>query len=261
LYVSVGDDAVAKIAPDGTQIRWTTAQSPNGHKILPDGTHLLCVAGAVLHLAANGKQLAQVASSWNGKPLLGPNDITLDGKGGFYFSDPAGSRENPVGAVYFVDRVASDAKVRMVAGGMWVPNGLVLSPDGKKLYVAETVPNRILWFAVRPDGGLGPLNVFATLPQTDKTDGPDGLAVDTQGNLYVAHLGMTAVQVLAPSGVLLRSLPAGAYDASNLAWGGPRADQLFITGAIGHRKNTAGRVFRLDVKGARGVTPLLAPTK
>jgi gluconolactonase len=254
LFVSHGTDSVSKITPEGRQSLWLKTEKPNGHKILPDGTHLLCVAGAVLHLDADGKVLGKAASAWNGVPLRAPNDLTLDDRGGFYFTDPAGSRESPIGAVYYVDR---ERQVRLVAGGLWVPNGLVLSPDRKRLYVAETLPNRVLWFEVQADGKLGPMNVFAELPRRDRTEGPDGLAVDSKGNLYVAHLGTTAVQVFSSRGKLLRTLPAGNFDASNLVWGGPKLSQLYITGSFGPRNDSPGRVYRLDLKGVRGISSLL----
>ena len=83
------------------------------------------------------------------------------------------------------------------------------------------------------------------------------MAIDRKGNLYVAHLGMTAVHVLSPSGELIRTLPAGNYDASNVVFGGPNGGQLFITGSLGRRYQSAGRVFRLDLEGVEGVSPLL----
>ena len=78
--------------------------APNGHKILEDGTHLVCDKGAVLHLDADGKRLADASSECDGKPLRNPNDLTIDPKGGFYFTDPGGSSlKNPIGTVHYVD--------------------------------------------------------------------------------------------------------------------------------------------------------------
>ena len=142
----------------------------------------------------------------------------------------------------------------MSAGGMRVPNGLVLAPDGRILYVAETVPNRILSFPVISPGRLGPVSVFATLPAREGHQAePDGLAVDTKGNLYVAHLGTSMVRVFDKSGKAYRDLPGGNYDVSNLVFGGPKRNRLFITGSVGHRSNTEGRVFRLELPGVTGL--------
>ena len=248
---------VSRVTPKGEQTIWAETSGANGHKVLPDGTHLLCVPGdrAVLHLDADGKVLRKASSECDGQPLRAPNDLTLDRKGGFYFTDPGGSRTAPVGTVHYVDRAG---KTHLVAGGMWVPNGLVLSRDGTVLYVAETLPNRIVKFPVEPDGMLGPMEFFADLPSRQGHQAePDGLALDTDGNLYVAHLGMEAVQVLDPSGRLIRTLPAGNYDASNLVFGGPDGDELYITGAIGHRSRAPGRVYRLALPGVKGISSLL----
>ena len=247
---------VIRLTPGGRSSTWLQA-SANGHKVLPDSTHLVCSPGrhAVLHVSADGKILAEAASECDGRPLRAPNDITLDRHGGFYFSDPGGSREMPIGTVCYG---VSGGVSRLAAGGMRVPNGLVLSPDGSALYVAETVPNRILKFDVRSPGVLGPMEIFARLPGRDGHDAsPDGLAVDSEGNVYAAHLGTSTVRVLNPNGKLVRTLPAGNYDASNLVFGGPDLSQLFITGSTGHRRNTPGRVYRLDLEGVRGVSSLM----
>jgi gluconolactonase len=247
---------VSRVTPQGEQSIWLETTGANGHKVRPDGTHLLCVPGehSVLHLDAEGSTLRKLTGG-RGEPLRAPNDLTLDRKGGFYFSDPGGSREAPIGTVHYVD---SEWKTHLVAGGMWVPNGLVLSPTGTILYVSETVPNRIVKFPVLPGGRLGPMDFFADLPAREGHEAaPDGLAVDTKGNLYVAHLGMTAVQVLSPGGKLIRTLPAGNYDASNLVFGGPALHALYVTGSIGHRSRAPGRVYRLELPGVKGVSSLL----
>jgi gluconolactonase len=248
-------DSVTRIAPGGSQSIWARAPGVNGHKVLPDGTHLLCTTGAVLHLSPRGDLLGTASSECNGAPLRAPNDLTLDRQGGFYFTDPGGSREAPIGTVHYVD---SGGKTHLTAGDMRVPNGLVLSLDGKTLYVAETVPNRIVKFSVSPGGKLGGLEEFAALPSRPGHQAePDGLAIDASGNLYVAHLGMEAIQVISPEGALRMSLPAGNYDASNLVFGGPGLKQLYISGSIGHRSKAPGRVFRLDLPQVVGVSSLL----
>ena len=257
LFVSHGTSFVSKIDQRGNVRLWLEAEKPNGHKILADGTHLLCVKGAILHLDERGKILGKAVERCNGIPLRAPNDITLAPRGGFYFTDPGGSRNAPVGTVHFVDAAG---RTHLVAGGLWVPNGLVHSPNGRILYVAETVPNRVLWFSVRANGKLGPVNIFCELPSKSGVQAePDGLAVDDAGNLYVAHLGMSSVQVIAPSGKMVKSLPAGNFDASNLAFGGHNMNDLYVTGSIGHRRNSPGRVFKLSLKSVKGMSSL--PTR
>ena len=254
LFVSHGKSSVAKINRKGQVQPWLHVEKPNGHKILPDGTHLLCVKSAILHVSSDGSVIRKVSTECNGLPLRAPNDITLADQG-FYFTDPGGSRDSPIGSVHFVDK---EGRTHLVANGLWVPNGLVRSLDGRILYVAETVPNRILWYRIKSDGTLGPINILCDLPSKEGVQAePDGLAIDADGNIYVAHLGMAAVQVVAASGTLVKTLPAGNSDASNLVFGGPRMSDLYITGSLGHRTNSPGRVFKLTLPSVQGVSSLL----
>jgi gluconolactonase len=247
------------VTSDGKTAVWASTPAPNGHKILADGTHLVCDKGAVLHLDANGKRLKDASSECDGKPLRVPNDLTIDPKGGFYFTDPGGSDvKNPIGTVHYVD---PQGKTHRIADGLAFPNGIVLRPDGKTLVVGESGHNRVLSFDVLSPGKLGPRKVFATLPskQGDQVDNaPDGMALDEAGNLFVAHYGMHTVQVLSPEGKLLRSYPGGNLTTSNVAFAGPNMDQLYITGALADEKASKGALWRLDLKGVRGLK-LLRP--
>jgi gluconolactonase len=248
-------EGIFQLTPEGQLLDWIRdpAAGFHGHKITADGSHLVCASrkGAVWRIRASGEFLDLAASECEGKPLREPNDITLDRRhGGFYFTDPGGSRTEPAGSVYYTGR---DGITRRAAGALRVPNGLVIDPSDRFLYVAETAPNRILRFPIRAPGELGPLEVFANLPAREGHQAaPDGLAVDETGRLYVAHLGTGIVLVLSPKGALVDRLPGGNYDVSNLVFGGPRLNSLYITGSIGHRSNTEGRVYRLDLRGVRG---------
>lgn len=244
------------VGADGQATLWAKTGAPNGHKILADGTHLVCDGSqhAVLHLDKDGKILGKASAECDGQPLRAPNDLTLDPKGGFYFTDPGGSDEkNPIGTVHYVD---AKGKTHLVAQGLAFPNGVVLRPDGKSLLVCESKYNHILVYAVIAPGKLGEKKVFADLPTKsgDQIDNqPDGICLDRDGNLYVAHYGMHQVQVLSPAGKLLRRYPGGNLTTSNVAFGGANLDQLYITGAIGEEKTTPGGLFRLDLKGVRGL--------
>src|SRR5262249_27802114 len=200
------------------------------------------------HLDADGKILDVAASQSEGKPLIEPNDLTLDLKGGFYFTDSGGSREQSVGSIHYVD---AQGNTHAAARGLHFPNGIVLRPDGKTLLVSESLRNRILSYDVLSPGRLGPMTVLATLPakQSGQIDNrPDGMCLDQHGNLYVAHYGMRMVAVLSRKGRLIRQFPAGALTASNVAFGGPKMDQLFITGGLGLPGQSEGALFRLDVR-------------
>ena len=261
-YISWGK-SITKFSLDGKNSVWAETGAPNGHKILADGTHLVCDAShhAVLHLSADGKMLKHAAKEFDGQPLLGPNDLTLDtANGGFYFSDPGNSgRESLVGRAHYVDMAG---KVHLVDKGLAYPNGIVLSADGKKLYLAESQFNRVFVYEVKSPGKVGARKLFADLPKHASGDymqsQPDGMCLDTAGNLYVAHYGMKQVQVLDPSGKLIRQYDGGNVTTSNVAFGSPKHDQLFITGGIG-KESGEGGLFRIDL-GVKGLV-ILPPAK
>src|SRR5262249_23243581 len=115
-----------------------------------------------------------------------------------------------------------------------------------------------LVYEVLAPGKLGPMRVFADLPakEGEQVDNqPDGMCLDAEGNLYVAHYGMRQVQVLSPEGKLLHRYPAGNLTTSNVAFGGPDMDQLYVTGGLGKEAGPGG-VFRLDLKGVHGLVIL-----
>jgi len=261
-YIS-WDKTITRFELDGKHAPWAETGAPNGHKILADGTHLVCDASqhAVLHLSAEGKPLPHASKECDGKPHRGPNDLTLDtASGGFYFSDPGGSSlEKPIGTIHYVDKAG---KTTLLDEGLCFPNGIVLVPGGKKLYLAESQKNRVLVYDVTAPGNVGEPKVFAELPKKDAAKGqidnqPDGMCLDAAGNLYVAHYGMKQVQVLDPTGKLIRQYDGGNVTTSNVAFGGSQHNQLFITGGVGPEAGEGG-LFRIDL-GVKGL--IILPPK
>lgn len=260
-YVSWAD-TITQFTLDGQNKVWAKTGAPNGHKILADGTHLVCDASrhAVLKLDADGKELPPASTECDGKQLRGPNDLTLDtANGGFYFTDPGDSGiQHPIGTVHYVDKAG---KTHLCAGGYAYSNGIVLTPDGKTLYVAESQANKVWRYAVLSPGKLSERTLFADLPKKEGEqidNQPDGMCVDAAGNLYVAHYGMKQVQALSPEGKLLARYAGGNMTTSNVAFGGPGHDQLFVTGGLGAEAGGGG-VFRLDLK-VKGLV-ILPPKK
>ena len=137
-----------------------------------------------------------LADSYDGKPLLKPNDLIVDTKGGIYFSDQkpkpgkGGEQADPT-AHSRLFYLRHDGKLTVASDAVAQPNGVQLSQDGKTLY-AVNAPN-IDAFDVAPDGTLSNQRRFADV------DG-DGMAVDEKGRLYVGLESGTGVQVLAPDG-------------------------------------------------------------
>jgi len=253
LYFSHGK-IITKVTPAGSATTWAETGAPNGHKILPNGHHLVCDASrrAVLELDANGRHVRDAASGEvDGETINGPNDLTLDIDGGFYFTDPGDSSLlNRTGRIYYVNPLG---RINRVADGLAYPNGIVVPPERRRLLVAESQRNRVLEIPLAAPGvATGPRRVFAYLPVNQKPGAhkvndnqPDGMALDADGRLWVAHYGMKSVHVLGTDGALLATYDGGNVTTSNVAFAGPRFDQLYVTGG------TPGALFRLDV-GVRG---------
>jgi gluconolactonase len=251
------EDQISRISPSGNVSAWASTPTPNGHKVMADGRHILCDReGAVYILDAAGQTLRKIDVP------TGANDVTLDGAGGFYFSSPYGSQENPsVGKVYHVDAAG---ELTIAASGIHYPNGIVLRPDGQALIVGESFANRIWEFPIESPGQLGERRLFAVMPGAETFDPanhlggplPDGMAFDTDGNLYVANYGAGAVRVFDTSGALVRSIDTGAQFTSNVAFLGPERNQLYAVGSTGPTQQSTGVVMRIDLPGVTGVKVL-----
>ena len=126
------------------------------------------------------------------------------------------------------------AGLEQLDSGMAFPNGVAVAPDGSAVYLAETRYNRILRYALTQDsnagtaGKVGPRTVFAQLRGGD-VGGPDGMAFDAAGNLYVAHYGEGRVDVLGPDGSEVLTIPVPGKGTTNVAFGGPDKRTLVIT--------------------------------
>jgi gluconolactonase len=177
-----------------------------------------------------------LADNYQGKPFLGPNDVTIDGKGHLYFTDLPG------GAVYRIDGPGQLARILAVPD-IQRPNGIQISPDDKQLYVieangAEGGARMIGAYDLRPDGTVANMRVHYNFYPGRSAD---GMSIDTQGNLY-ASAGMnqlrgtsetlatkTGIYVIAPDGKLLKFIPIPEDFITNNAFGGPDMKTLYVT--------------------------------
>lgn len=168
---------------------------------------------------------------WMGKRFNSPNDLTIDTKGRVYFTDPRyvgdDPREIDLESVYRVD---PDGSVSRIITDVQKPNGIILSPDMKTLYLADNYQkgNRhLLAFPLNDDGTVGAKKLLADLAP-DR--GIDGMAIDTKGRIYAtAGLGKTTgVHVFSPEGKKLDFIQT-PETATNCVFGGPDRGILYIT--------------------------------
>jgi gluconolactonase len=172
-----------------------------------------------------------LADHWQGKRFHSPNDVTVDMKGRVYFSDPRYSgnepREISTESVYRVD---PDGTVAQLINDVRKPNGVLLSPDMKTLYVADFDPfarQYLLAYAVRPDGTVGPKQV---LHEFGKTGGIDGMCCDVEGHIYGAVAGSKTggIYVFDPDGKQ-RGFLHTPESPTNCVFGNPDRKTLYIT--------------------------------
>lgn len=185
--------------------------------------------GRIVEIDMATKQAKALASQYNGKRFNAPNDLVLDRQGGVYFTDPHFRAPMPLPqdklAVYYCD---AQGKVKQLIDDLKAPNGVILSPDEKTLYVIPTLQKEMMAYAVEAPGQISVGTVFCSLQQPEGRDntGGDGLTIDTRGNLYITSgLG---IQVFNPQGKLLGILKFPEQPA-NCTFGGPGNKTLFVT--------------------------------
>jgi gluconolactonase len=137
--------------------------------------------GRVTRTEADGSRTV-LAEQFDNTRFNSPNDLVLDGRGGLYFTDPFFGRSvdqpQPVQGVY---HLAADGQVSLAISDMNRPNGIILSADGKTLFVADDGASRIRSYDIQEDGSIGNGRDFAVMEGIS-----DGLALDAKGNLYAA---------------------------------------------------------------------------
>jgi gluconolactonase len=187
-------------------------------------------SGQVAAYSPDGKERRVLAADYNGKRFNAPNDLVIDRQGGIYFTDPEYSAPKPFPqAIRTFYYLAPDGTVtRLVNKDLPNPNGIILSPDEKTLYLIPTGTADMVAYPVLSPGKIGEGRVFCTLKQREGKSGTggDGLCIDTNGNLYItSQLG---IQVFDPAGKHLGTITF-AEQPANCDFGGPDMKTLYVT--------------------------------
>jgi gluconolactonase len=223
--------AILKVNIENKISEWAYSACPNGQIVLPNDDHLVCDVklAAVRRFDSDGKFIKNEIDKYcAGIEVYCPNDLITD-SGNIYFTDSVRNK----GKVCFL---GVNGEQNILANDLDYPNGLVMSLDQKALYVAESYKNRIIKIGLESAGKMKDhIDVFAELPihpsgkEIDNL--PDGLALDDDGNLWVAHYGMQAIHKLSPEGKLLASIDTNMPFTSNLFFYNP--ETIVVTGGYG----------------------------
>lgn len=216
---------------------------PNGLKIHKDGRIFVADhKNGLMLLDAKRGTIAPLISRYNLEAFRGLNDLVFAANGDLYFTDQGQSGlQNPSGRVF---RLSAAGKLSVLADGIPSPNGLVLNKKENILYVGVTRANAVWRLPILPDGTVSRMGVFI---QLSGGRGPDGMAIDEDDGLAVAHPDMGAVWVFNHRGEPLYRINSPKSEiVTNVAYGGPDRKTLYIVDSeagciLTARLPTAGR--------------------
>jgi gluconolactonase len=166
---------------------------------------------------------------FQGKRLNGPNDVWVHPRGGYYFTDPFYKRswwkhaEMPQPGQHVFHLSADSKQLTRVAEDLKQPNGIIGTPDGKTLYVADIGAKKTYSFNIQTDGSLSDKRLFCEL-------GSDGMTLDAEGNVYLTGKG---VIVFDKAGRQIEQIPVPEPWTANVSFGGKDRQTLFITASKG----------------------------
>jgi gluconolactonase len=258
LVVEIRRGTLSRVAPDGTvTVVARTGGGPNGAAVGPDGAVYVCnnggfewhdLGGLVLpgnqpHDYIDGRiqrvdlatgKVTDLYTACDGRPLRGPNDLVFDGDGGFWFTDHGKLRERDRDRTGVFYARADGSLIREVIFPLDAPNGVGLSPDGTRLYVAETWTGRVWSWdldgpgTIRGGMGFGPAggSLLVGLPGYQLFD---SLAVDGAGNVCVATLVNGGITVVSPAGDVIDHVATGDPITTNICFGGADLRTAYIT--------------------------------
>jgi gluconolactonase len=220
-----------------------SAGRSNGLALDAEGNIWSCADGKnELWRISPDKKIEVIAGSYEGKLFNGPNDLWITPSGGVYFTDPFYRREwwshkempQEKQCVYYLK--PDHKSIIIVADDLLQPNGIVGTPDGKNLYVADIRGGKTWAYTINADGSLTNKRLFCEM-------GSDGMTIDSKGNLYLTGKGVT---VFDKTGKKLGNIPVPENWSANVCFGGKNRKILFITASKGFYQ------IRLKVRGTSG---------
>lgn len=220
----------------------------NGIAMDPHGRLVYSALGdrQVVRLEPDGGR-SVLATHFEGKRLNGTNDLVYKSDGALYFTDPPSAlregdrdprKELAFNGVYLL----KDGELHLLTKEIALPNGIALSPDEKILYVNDTTKRNVLQFDIQPNDTIASGRVFVDMSGDPAVGNPDGMKVDSAGNVYCTGAG--GIWIISPEGRHLGTI-VFPERPSNLAFGAPDAKSLYVTARSGLYR------IRLKIAGTR----------
>jgi gluconolactonase len=229
---------IFRIAPDKS---WSLVVEyegePNGLALHPDGRLFITdYRNGLLAIRPETGQIDVVLGRRNSERFKGVNDLTFAEDGTLYFTDQGQTGlHDPSGRVF---RYQSNGHLDCLIANGPSPNGLVLATEQDVLFVAMTRDNSVWRVPLLPDGMTGKVGRFASF---HGSAGPDGMAVDPAGNLFVAHASLGKIFVLNPEGYEIAHIRScRGKTTTNLTFGGEHSQSIFIT------ESESGSILRAE---------------
>lgn len=227
---------IGRVTPDGRADIYVTLPGKSvGNGIRFDRRGFMYVADYVEHNVLRiDPQSRNIEVYAHDDRMSQPNDLAMTADGVLYASDP--NWGNGTGRIWWIDR---QGKVTLAADEMGTTNGIDISPDGKTLYVNESVQRTIWKFSIAASGELTDKTLFKRF----NDHGFDGMRCDVDGNLYVTRYGKGTVVKISPDGDVLREIDVLGARPSNICFGGPDGRTAYVT-EVEHRRLVQFRVER-----------------
>ncbi|MBW4331241.1 SMP-30/gluconolactonase/LRE family protein [Stakelama sp. CBK3Z-3] len=209
------------------------------------GFHLLSIDG-------DRVRTAPIANPHPDLPDNRMNDAKADRAGRIWAGSMPLSADRPSGGLFRLD---PDHSMHVMETGYTIANGPTISPDGATFYHTDTAHGLVYRYAFADNGSLGPRETFVRFEED--WGRPDGMTVDEDGGVWIAHWGGACVSRFTPQGERERIIALPASQITNVCFGGADLNRMFVTCAAEgkHDEPLAGSLFEVDTGGVKGVTP------
>ncbi len=247
LFSDVHDSTIQQLNPAGGATTWfDKGKKTNGLIMSNEGSKIYACCYSereLLEIDATTREFRVLARQCDGREFNNVNDVAIDAEGNVFFTDPKwGAKEDDIQGIYCYSR---EGTVFLAAEVDKQPNGIVVSPDQKWLYVGRSGGNDIWRFKL---GKKGDLTEGRQWVQLEPGAEPDGMTVDSRGNLYVAQAANGKICILSPKGDTLLRIQVVPRLTTNCEFMGADESVLFVT-CGGRRDERNGSVYKITFPG------------